>query len=255
MSFQVAATAYDRFMGRFSKPLAVTFADWVFANGADATATAIDVGCGPGALTEVLVARLGAASVTAADPSAPFAAAARERMPGVEVVEAPAEALPFDDGAFGAAFAQLVVHFMTDPEAGVAEMRRVTRPGGPVALAVWDFENHRAPQSLFFRALLGEMPGADDEVARAGARRGQLAALLAGAGCTGVEDAELAVSIEFASFEDWWEPYTLGVGPAGAQLARLDEGKRDGVRRRCEQLLPEAPFRIEAVAWSAKGIA
>ena len=176
-------------------------------------------------------------------------------MPGVEVVEAPAEALPFDDGAFDAAFAQLVVHFMTDPEAGMAEMRRVTRPGGPVALAVWDFENHRAPQSLFFRALLevdarrrrrGGARGCPPRAARRTAGRGRMHRR---------RGAELAVSIEFASFEDWWEPYTLGVGPAGAQLARLDEGKRDAVRRRCEQLLPEAPFRIEAVAWSAKGIA
>ena len=179
----------------------------------DATATAaaaLDVGCGPGALTEVLSLRLGAGAVTAVDPSRPFVEAARERMPGVRVVEAPAEALPFADGTFGAAFAQLVVHFMADPAAGIAEMRRVTRPGGMVALNVWDFENHRAPQSLFFRALLEVMPDADDEVARAGARRGQLAELLSVAGCADVEQSELAVSIEFASFADWWEPYTLG---------------------------------------------
>jgi len=262
MSFEVAATAYDQFMGRFSKPLAAAFADWAFADrafadraDADPAATALDVGCGPGALTEVLAVRLGAASVTAVDPSRPFVEAARERMPAVHVVEAPAEALPFDDGSFGAVFAQLVVHFMTDPARGITEMRRVTRPGGVVALNVWDFENHRAPQSLFFRALLEVMPDADDEVARAGARRGQLAELLRGAGCADVEQSELAVSIRFASFEDWWEPYTLGVGPAGAQLARLDNETRDAVRRRCEELLPSGAFSIDAVAWAAKGTA
>jgi ubiquinone/menaquinone biosynthesis C-methylase UbiE len=266
MSFEVAATAYDRFMGRFSTPLGAVFAEWALADWAfdgaptgsawaDAAADALDVGCGPGALTEVLAMRLGAASVAAVDPSRPFVEAARERMPGVHVVEAPAEALPFDDGSFGAAFAQLVVHFMTDPAAGVAEMRRVTRPGGVVALNVWDFENHRAPQSLFFRALLEVMPEADDEVARAGARRGQLAELLSGAGCSHVQQSELAVSIEFPSFADWWEPYTLGVGPAGAQLARLDEKTRDAVRRRCEELLPSGAFSIRAVAWAAKGTA
>lgn len=252
MSFEVAATAYDRFMGRFSGPLAVAFADWALP---DAAATAVDVGCGPGALTEVLAARLGAASVAAADPSPPFVAAARERMPGVTVVQASAEELPFADEAFDAAFAQLVVHFMRDPSAGIAEMRRVTRPGAAVAVNVWDFENHRAPQSLFFRALLEVLPDADDEVARAGARRGQLAGYLAGAGCGSVEEAELEVSVEFASFSQWWETYTLGVGPAGAQLAQLDDDAQDAVRARCQELLPRAPFRIDAVAWAAKATA
>ncbi|MGC5172419.1 class I SAM-dependent methyltransferase [Microbacterium sp. DT81.1] len=254
MSFEVAATAYDRFMGRFSRPLGGAFVEWAFT-GADAAVSALDVGCGPGALTEVLAARLGAASVTAVDPSPQFVAAARERMPGVRVLEASAEALPFEDGSFEAAFAQLVVHFMSDPAAGIGEMRRVTRPGGVVAANVWDFQNQRAPQSLFFRALRDVMPDVDDEVTRAGARRGDLAALLTGAGCAGVEQSELSVSVEFASFADWWEPYTLGVGPAGAQLARLDAQTREAVRRRCAELLPDGPFRIDAVAWAAKGTA
>jgi ubiquinone/menaquinone biosynthesis C-methylase UbiE len=89
---------------------------------------ALDVGCGPGALTAELVSRLGAVAVAAVDPSEPFVAAARERHPGVQVLRASAEHLPFPDRTFDASLAQLVVHFMSDPVAGLAEMARVTRP-------------------------------------------------------------------------------------------------------------------------------
>src|SRR5690348_4038985 len=118
MGFDVSATAYDRFMGRYSGQLAAPMADLA---GVAPGGRALDVGCGPGVLTAELVARLGPDRVTAADPSASFVAAARERLPGVEVVEAVAEDLPFADGAFDAALAQLVVHFMTDAVAGLRE--------------------------------------------------------------------------------------------------------------------------------------
>ncbi len=120
--------------------------------------------------------------------------------------------------------AQLVVHFMRDPLAGAAELHRVTRPGGVNALSVWDFDGGRAPQSRFFRAFTSVVPDADDEAGRAGAHRGDLAALLRDAGCREVEETELAVTVTSPTFEDWWEPYTLGVGPAGAQLVALDGG-------------------------------
>jgi len=250
MSFNVAATAYDRFMGRFSRPLSRVFVGWLeLRNGY----RALDVGCGPGALTKVLADRLGAASVTGVDPSEPFVDAARQRLPGVTVIRASAEALPFDDGAFDMTVAQLVVHFMTAPEAGMSELRRVTRPGGVIAVNVWDFEGGRAPQSVFFRALRAVVPDADDEVARAGARRGELVALLRGAGCQDVEEAELDVDVASPTFEDWWEPYTLGVGPAGAQLAQLSEDLQAAVRERCLDLLGEGPIRTSATAWAAKG--
>ena len=98
----------------------------------------LDVGCGPGALTAELLRRLDPGDVAAVDPSEPFVAAARSRHPGVDVRQAAAESLPFDDGAFDAALAQLVVHFMADPLRGIGEMARVTRPGGAVAACVWD---------------------------------------------------------------------------------------------------------------------
>lgn len=250
MSFNVAAAAYDRFMGRFSRPLAVGFADWLDLQRGH---PALDVGCGPGALTEVLAARLGAASVTAVDPSEPFVAAARERLPGVAFSQASAEDLPFADGAFDLVLAQLVVHFMRDPHAGISELRRVTRDGGRIAVSVWDFSGGRAPQSSFFTALRSVVADVDDEVERAGARRGELAALMRQAGCRHVEQTELEVSVTSPSFEDWWEPYTLGVGPAGAQLVALESTQQRLVRQRCWELLGDGPIRTDATAWAAKG--
>ena len=135
MTFDVTAAAYAAFMGRWSQPLALGFADLAGVRGGQ---RALDVGCGPGALTEQLVARLGSAAVAAIDPSASFVAATRERFPDVDARSGSAEELPFADDAFDLALAQLVVHFMADPVRGLAEMARVTRPGGLVAACVWD---------------------------------------------------------------------------------------------------------------------
>jgi ubiquinone/menaquinone biosynthesis C-methylase UbiE len=146
VSFDVAADAYDRFMGRYSAPLAPPFADLA---GVEAGQRVLDVGCGPGALTAELVRRLGPAEVSAVDPSEPFVVAVKERHPGVDVRRAPAEDLPFGDDVFDAALAQLVVHFMSDPVAGLREAGRVTRPGGVVAACVWDQADDRGPLGVF----------------------------------------------------------------------------------------------------------
>ena len=127
VSFDVDGEAYDRFMGRYSRPLAARFADWL---GPRPGQRVLDVGCGPGALTEHLVALVGAAQVAAIDPSEPFVVACRSRHPGVDVRLGAAETCPFDDDTFDVTAACLVVHFMSDPVAGLAEMKRVTRTGG-----------------------------------------------------------------------------------------------------------------------------
>jgi ubiquinone/menaquinone biosynthesis C-methylase UbiE len=252
MSFDVAADAYDRFMGRYSVALAPQMADLA---GVHAGQRALDVGCGPGALTRELVGRLGADGVAAVDPSEPFVAAARERNPGVRVERATADALPFDDGSFDAAIAQLVVHFMPDPVAGLAEMRRVTRPGGSVAACVWDFAGERAPLSLFWSAARELDPSVVDESAFAGARQGHLVELLTAAGCTDVTETTVDASREHASFEEWWQPYTAGVGPAGNYVAGLAPDRQAELRERCRALLPPAPFTITAKAWAVRGTA
>ena len=130
------ADAYDRFMGRFSRPLAVPFADFA---GLPLDGRVLDVGCGPGPLTAELARRARPGRVTAVDPSEEFVAALRGRHPGVQVIRAPAEDLPFEGGCFDATLAQLVVNVMDDPVAGLREMARVTRDGGVVAACVWDF--------------------------------------------------------------------------------------------------------------------
>ena len=244
--FQVAPDAYDRLMGRYSTRLAPDFADFAGASG-----TVLDVGCGPGALTAELVARAGAEQVVAADPSEPFVAAARERFPGVSVHVAPAESLPFGDGAFDAALAQLVVHFMSDPVGGVREMARVTRDGGVVAACVWDMGH--APLTPFWRAARELSPGVEGEGQRPGTREGQLEEIFREAGLRDVSATALPVRVEHETFDDWWDPFTLGVGPVGAYYAKLDDGAREALRRRCNELLGDGPFSIPSRAWAARG--
>jgi SAM-dependent methyltransferase len=251
MTFAVAADAYDRFMGRYSVQLGPPLADLA---GVARGQRAVDVGCGPGALTAELVDRLGAEHVAAVDPSEPFVAAARERYPGVDVREATAEALPFEDGAFDAALAQLVVHFMSDPAGGLREMARVTRSGGVVAACVWDLAGGRAPISPLWAAAHQLDPNAMDESGLPGGRAGHLAELLAAAGLRDVESTELTSGVEHATFEDWWAPFELGVGPAGAYVASLDDSRRATLREACRDLLGAGPFRLDAVAWAARGL-
>jgi SAM-dependent methyltransferase len=250
VSFEVAADAYDRFMGRYSAPLAPALAD---LGGVRNGQTALDVGCGPGALTGELVQRLGAASVSAVDPSEPFVEAARARHPGVDVRRSTAEELPYGDETFDASLAQLVVHFMSDPVRGLAEMARVTRPGGVVAACVWDLGGGRAPLSPFWQAARELDPDVDDESERAGTRAGQLGELFAGAGLGDVEETEIASSVEHASFDEWWEPFTLGVGPAGGYAKTLSAEQLSRLRKRCRTLLPDGAFTLTTYAWAARG--
>jgi SAM-dependent methyltransferase len=251
MSFDVGADAYGRFMGRYSEPLAAQFAESARLR---AGQRVLDVGCGTGALTQQLVRRLGAGAVTAIDPSEPFVAAVSERFPDVAVRRAVAEELPFPDDTFDAALAQLVVHFMTDPVAGLSEMARVTRPGGVVAACVWDHAGGGSPLSLFWQAVLELDADARDESGLAGAREGHLAELFVAAGLHGIETTMLTVRVPCASVEAWWEPFTLGVGPAGDYVARLSPERQAELRSRCAALLPaQEPFEIIASAWTASG--
>jgi SAM-dependent methyltransferase len=235
--FEVAADAYDRFMGRYSTLLAPQMADLA---GVAHGQRAIDVGCGPGALTSELVRRLGADHVAAVDPSGSFVQAARQRHPGVDVRQASAEILPFPDGSFDAALAQLVVHFMADPV---------------VAACVWDHAGGTGPLGLFWEVARALDPDTVDESNLAGAREGDLAELFQDAGLDDVRSSTVVARVEHPSFDAWWDPYTRGIGPAGAYVAGLDEQARDRLRAACRARMPDGPIVIDAVAWAARGVA
>jgi SAM-dependent methyltransferase len=248
MSFDVGADAYGLFMGRYSEPLAAAFVQLAGVQPGDSV---LDVGCGAGALTAELVTIVGAAAVSAVDPSESFVAAVAARFPDADVRRSNAEQLPFADGSFDGTLSSLVVHFMTDPVAGLAEMARVTRSGGLVAATVWDHAGKTGPLATFWGAVLDLDPGVHDESTLAGVREGHLGQLFEAAGLHVVESTVLTVRVSFASFADWWEPFTLGVGPAGDYVSRLDERGRERLKARCAALLPQVGrFETTASAWT-----
>jgi SAM-dependent methyltransferase len=256
-TFRASAEAYDRHVGRYGAQLASALI--AFA-GVEPEMRALDVGCGPGALTAALAERLGAANVRAADPSEAFAAACGERLPGVEVVVAGAEALPFPDGAFDAALSQLVVNFMADARAGVGEMARVTRRGGVVASCVWDYAGEMTLLRAFWDAAREVDPeravAADEGVVMRWCAEGELAELWRGAGLHDVRFGPSVVRATYTDFDDLWSPFPTGVAPSGAFCKSLDHDQRaalhDAYRRRLA--VGDGPFELTARAWTVAGI-
>ena len=251
MSFTAPAEQYDRFMGRYVPSLATALAD---AAGVQAGMRILDVGCGPGGLTTEIAARVGADHVAAIDPAAQFAAACRDRNPGADVRVGVAEQLPWEDGEFDAALSSLVVAFMSDADAGLREMARVTRPGGTVAACMWDLAGGGMTMlHTFWTAVRSVEPGTAGEQRRVGAAEGDIAERLSRAGLTDVRDGALAARADYTGFDDFWEPFTFGVGPAGDHLRALSPEAQAQVRDACRASLPEGPFSLDARAWFARG--
>jgi SAM-dependent methyltransferase len=254
-TFRVAADAYDRHVGRYGPALAARL---ISAAGLRPGQSALDVGCGPGALTAALAELLGADAVAAVDPSEPFAQACASRVRGVQVEVAAAEALPFGDGTFDAALSQLVLNFMTDAPAGVREMRRVTRPGGTVASAVWDYADGMTLLRRFWDAAAALDPAAerlDEGVSMPHCRPDELEELWRMAGLEDVETSELVVEAGYSGFDDLWQPLEHGVGPSGAYAAGLAPERRAHLREELRRRLDagEKPFRLSARAWCVAG--
>lgn len=255
-TFQVSGEAYARFMGRYSERLAREFVRFA---GVERGMRALDVGCGTGVLTAELTRRLGPHTVVGADPSEPFLAAARAQVPAAEFVSAQAERLPFGASEFDATLAQLVLNFMTDPEAGVCEMARVTAPGGVVAACVWDYAGGMRLLREFWAAAREVKPetiGEGDKSAQSSlGREGGLTDLWRRCGLQAIRTGDLWVKASYSGFDDLWSSLLGGVGPAGAFCVSLPQNERAQL---CEALrerlgVAEGPFELEAHAWAAVG--
>ncbi|MBP2450636.1 class I SAM-dependent methyltransferase [Mycolicibacterium lutetiense] len=246
MGFLVPPDAYARFMGRYAEPLAEVFAAF---SGVGAGDKVLDVGCGPGALTAHLLSV--GARVAAIDPSPPFVDAICKRFPELDVRQGVAEELPYDTADFDAALAQLVVHFMADPVGGIRQMARVTRPGGVVAACVWD--GPTGALAPFWEAVHRIDADAEDEALLSGAHRGHLTEIFEAAGLHDVDEHPLEVDVVHPSFEEWWEPYTFGVGPAGDYVHGLDDDGRVHLKSVARKHLGDGPFTVTATAWAARG--
>jgi SAM-dependent methyltransferase len=253
MSFDATRDAYDRYMGRYSDQLAIAFLSFT---GGEPGLRALDVGCGPGALTQALATGLSASHVAAADPSASFVAACSERVPGADVRQAGADDLPWPDATFDLVVSQLVLNFLPDPEAGVAEMVRVTRPGATVAACTWDYADGMTMLRTFWDAARDVDPEAPDEARtmRFTSER-ELDALWEHAGLTDIRTRSLEVSTTYPDFDDYWQPFTLGVGPGGAYAASLDAGRLARLRDGCFRRLgaPDGAFTLDARAVAVSG--
>jgi SAM-dependent methyltransferase len=255
-TFLAPADAYDAHVGRYGAALAAALID---AGGIPSGARALDVGCGPGALTVALAGRLGASRVAAVDPSEPFVAACRAHVPRADVRMASAQALPFDDASFDAVLSQLVVNFLSDAPRAVAEMARVTVPGGVVAACVWDYAEGMTLLRTFWDvavALDPEGAGPLDERTRMPyCSPDALRALWEGAGLRTVRTGALTVGAAYRSLADLWWPLERGVAPSGAYVASLSEDARRALREEVGRRLgaPDGPFELTARAWWVAG--
>lgn len=252
------AEAYERFMGRWSRQLAPHFLKFAHCRGTEV----LDAGCGTGALSSALAAEDREARVTGIDPSANYVSYASSRNPFPERVSfqtGDAQNLAFPENRFDACVSLLVVNFIPDAGRAVAEFRRVTRAGGAIAAAVWDYGEGMEMLRLFWDAASAMDPDAArlDEKKMKLCRAGELKQLWTGAGLSRVEERAIEIQTRFGSFADFWEPFLAGQGPAGAYVAGLESQKRrvleKAVRLKVAPSHPDEPFELKARAWAVRG--
>lgn len=250
-AFFSSTDGYDRFMGRYSVPLARQFVKSIPLAKGDAV---LEIGCGPGALTKELVALLGAESVSAIDPSPPFLKECARRIPGIAAEIASAEAIPFADQAFDAVFSQLVIHFIQDlPQAG-REIVRVTRPGGWVSVCTWNTARMelinlvpRAAHAVGIETPQMRIEGFEDD--------GSVGEYLESIGLTDVSESKITVRASYSDFDDLWESYLLGIGPLGPWTLSIDDESRAAIRMQLFTMVgePAGEFSLSGEARSAHG--
>jgi SAM-dependent methyltransferase len=251
-----AGESYERYMGRWSRLVAARYLDWL---GAPENAAWLDLGCGTGALTQAILARCEPWSVIAIDPSEGFVNHARatiaDQRARFEVGDAQKLSLP--DASVDVAASALALNFVPDKVAALRELRRVTRPGGLISFYVWDYPGGGMGfMNAFWKAAIALDPSA----AELGEGRrfpfcsvDGLTALCAEAGLTAVTVAPIEIETRFASFEDLWQPFTLGAGPAPGYCVSLPEEKRAALKERLKQDVGGAgPISFTARAWGVK---
>lgn len=253
------AQAYELIMGRWSTRLASSFVKFAGVQDGDRV---LDVGSGTGSLALAVAAFTATAQVVGIDRSQEYVEYARSRTrdPRVRFETGDAQALPYSNASFDKALSMLVLNFLPEPERSVAEMRRVTRPGGTVAAAVWDYGDGMAMLRIFWdvAASLDPAASARHERHMPYCREGELATLWKNAGMVAVEERGISIPLEFASFQDFWSPFMGGQGPSGSYTVSLPPDRRkalkEGLRRALLGNHPDGPFPLEARAWAVKGI-
>jgi SAM-dependent methyltransferase len=246
--------AYDRYVGRWSTRVARVFLEWLEL---PPGLRWLDVGCGTGALTAEILDRCAPSSVVGVEPSEAFLAAARLRLGArAELLRAGAEPLPLPDASVDVTVSGLVLNFLPDARAAVAEAKRVTRAGGTVAGYVWDYAGHMELMRYFWDAAVELDPAAPDEGARFPiSDPGRLEELFAGAGLTGPHARSIDVPTPFADFDDFWKPFLGGQGPAPTYLLSLDVPARERLRDRVRERLPiltDGSIALVARAWAVR---
>jgi SAM-dependent methyltransferase len=249
--------AFERFMGRWSRPLAQSFVTFAQVGDGDRV---LDVGCGTGAVAAAVLSATASARVTGLDASATYVEHARARTSSdrASFQAGDARQLPFADDMFDSTLSLLVINFVPDRDTALREMVRVTRPGGTVAAAVWDYGEGMEMLRVFWDEAVAIDAAADarDERHMPLCRQGELSAAWRQQGLADVRETALAVPLRFSSFEDFWLPFLLGQGPAGAYVASLPESRQGLLRDRLRTRLVaegDGPFTLHGRAWAVKG--
>jgi SAM-dependent methyltransferase len=250
-------TPYDRYVGRWSGPVARDFLGWLDLPPA---LRWLDVGCGTGALTAAIAATCRPAALFGVDPSAGFLATARERLRDVATFQVgSATSLPLPEASVDVVVSGLVLNFVPDPQAGIAEMKRAARPGGTLAAYVWDYGGRMQMMRYFWDAATGLDPDAHglDEARRFPiCEPAALEKAFRDAGLTAVDGASIEVATRFSDFDDYWKPVLGGQGPAPTYVAALTEAARTRLRDRLRERLPvqaDGSIALVARAWGVRG--